>query len=240
MGSVICKVSATKLGDKTVGRIVGLKTLGDAEIVDEALRKAYVSGQANIILGNICGVMKSMSDASRRDGNGRKIDSVCSIQPWMKGRLDDPSDPLDTSKVKVALKARALKEINIDVSNWTFVIEGATGTVVINAVSTGETVGEIVLGEAVHVTGKELAMGEGDSIGWEIPEDGRHGNVSPTKVTSDAHHPRGGRVPGHRPRTGPGRQDHRSHVHDRQPQGRQVGSPQVRRLRERRKRKWKR
>ena len=54
MGSVICKVSATQLGDKTVGRIVGLKTLGDAEIVDEALRKAYVSGQANIILGNFC------------------------------------------------------------------------------------------------------------------------------------------------------------------------------------------
>ena len=36
MGSVICKVSATQLGDKTVGRFVGLKTLGDAEIVDEA------------------------------------------------------------------------------------------------------------------------------------------------------------------------------------------------------------
>ena len=30
MGSVICKVSAYQLGDKTVGRIVGLKTLGDA------------------------------------------------------------------------------------------------------------------------------------------------------------------------------------------------------------------
>ena len=55
MGSVICKVSAYQLGDKTVGRIVGLKTLGDAEIVDEALRKAYVSGQANVILGNFCG-----------------------------------------------------------------------------------------------------------------------------------------------------------------------------------------
>ena len=38
MGSVICKVAAHQLGDKTVGRIVGLKTLGDAEIVDEALR----------------------------------------------------------------------------------------------------------------------------------------------------------------------------------------------------------
>ena len=186
MSRVICKVSATQLGDKTVGRIVGLKTLGDAEIVDEALRKAYVSGQANIILGNFCGVMKSMADSSRRDGNGRKIDSVCSIQPWLKGRLEDPADPLDKSKVKVVLKARALKEMSIDVSDWTFVIEGATGTVVVNAVSTGETVGEIVLGEAVHVTGKELAMGEGDTVSWEIPEDGRHGTVSPTKVTSDA------------------------------------------------------
>ena len=29
-------------------------------------------------------------------------------------------------------------------------------------------------------------MGEGDTVGWEIPEDGRHGNVSPTKITSDA------------------------------------------------------
>ena len=58
---------------------------GDAEIADEALRKTYVSGQANIILGNFCGVLKSMTDSSRRDGNGRKIDSVCSIQPWMKG-----------------------------------------------------------------------------------------------------------------------------------------------------------
>ena len=29
-------------------------------------------------------------------------------------------------------------------------------------------------------------MGEGDTIGWEIPEEGHHGNVSPTKVTSDA------------------------------------------------------
>ena len=184
--NVICKVAACQLGDKTVGRIVGLKTLGDAEIVDEALRKAYVSGQANIILGNFCGVMKCMTDSVRRDGNGRKIDSVCSIQPWMKGRLDDPSDPLDTSKVKVVLRARALKEMGIDVSNWTFVIEGTTGTVVINAVSTGEKVGEIVLGEAVHVTGKELAMGDGDTVGWEIPEEGHHGTVSPTKVTSDA------------------------------------------------------
>ena len=32
--NVICKVAACQLGDKTVGRIVGLKTLGDAEIVD--------------------------------------------------------------------------------------------------------------------------------------------------------------------------------------------------------------
>ena len=186
MGSVICKVAAHQLGDKTVGRIVGLKTLGDAEIVDEALRKAYVSGQANVILGNFCGVMKSMTDSSRRDGNGRKIDSFCSIQPWIKGRLEDPTDPLDKSKVKVVLRARALKEMGIDVSNWTFVIEGTTGVVIVHAISTGETVGEIVLGEQVHVTGKELAMGEGDTVSWSIPEAGRHGSVNPTKVTSDA------------------------------------------------------
>ena len=53
-------------------------------------------------------------------------------------------------------------------------------------ITTGERLGEIVLGENVKLNGKELTMGEGDSVSWSVPETGESGTVGASFITSDA------------------------------------------------------
>ena len=58
-------------------------------------------------------------------------------------------------------------------------------TLASTSITTGETLGVIHLGEDVLMNSNDLAMGEGDSVSWSVPETGASGTVSPQFVTSD-------------------------------------------------------
>ena len=85
-----------------------------------------------------------------------------------------------TNTTNVAV-ARMLKEFDVDTSGWTFVIEGATGNLVISVVTTGEEVDVVRSGEDIMINGLHLA---GASVGFELP-DGHHYGIAPEHVTSD-------------------------------------------------------
>ena len=129
--------------------------------------------------------MKAALDGVKRDGDGRKIDGYLSINAWPKGRIADVTDEVAKSDIKVALRARMLKEFKVNPSNFTIVVEGSTGTFAIQSITTGETLGVIHLGEDVLMNGNDLAMGEGDGVSWTVPVTGASGTVAPEFVTSD-------------------------------------------------------
>ena len=52
------------------------------------------------------------------------------------------------------------KEFKVDTTEWSFIIEVSTGTFTIEVITTGEKLGEIVLGEDVKLNGKEPTMSE--------------------------------------------------------------------------------
>jgi len=180
------KVAACELNGRKVGRIIGLVTLDNDATIQEALDYNYVVGKKDSIKAVVAGVLKAMVDGVKRDGNGRKIDGFLSLNTFAKGRLADITDELTKDIAKVSLKARMLKDFAVDTSGWSFIIEGSTGTLVIDVITTGEEVGTIFFNEDVAINGRELAMGTGDTISWVVPETGATGTVAAQHVTSDA------------------------------------------------------
>ena len=180
------KVATHVLNGRRVGYFVDLVTLGSAETLKEALDYGYVTGKESSLAAVAEGVCKAMIDGIKKDGNGRKIDDFISLNAFAKGSLKDICDELTKQNVKVSVRARMLKEFKVDTTEWSFIIEGSTGTFTIEVITTGEKLGEIVLGENVKLNGKELTMGEGDTVGWYVPETGESGTVASTFVTSDA------------------------------------------------------
>ena len=180
------KVATHVLNGRRVGYFVDLVTLGSRETLKEALDYGYVTGKEPSLTAVAEGVFKAMIDGIRKDGNGRKIDDFVSINAFAKGSLKDICDELTKANVKVSVRARMLKEFKVDTTQWSFVIEGSTGTFQIEVITTGEKLGEIVLDEDVKLNGKGLAMGEGDSVSWSVPETGESGTVAAEYVTSDA------------------------------------------------------
>ena len=180
------KVATHVLNGRRVGHFVDLVTLGSAETLKEALDYGYVTGKQSSLAATAEGVFKAMIDGLRKDGNGRKIDDFLSINAFARGSLKDICDELTKANVKVSARARMLKEFKVDTTAWSFVFEGSTGTFIIEVITTGEKLGEIVLGENVKLNGRELAMGEGDTVSWSVPETGLSGTVAAQFVTSDA------------------------------------------------------
>lgn len=180
------KVATHVLNGRRVGYFVDLVTLGSAETLKEALDYGYVTGKESSLTAVAEGVCKAMIDGIRKDGNGRKIDDFISINAFAKGSLKDICDELTRANARVSVRARMLKEFKVDTTEWSFIIEGSTGTFSIEVITTGEKLGEIVLGENVKLNGKELSMGEGDSVSWSVPETGESGTVGASFITSDA------------------------------------------------------
>ena len=180
------KVATHVLNGRRVGYFVDLVTLGSAETLKEALDYGYVTGKESSLTAVTEGVCKAMIDGIRKDGNGRKIDDFISINAFARGSLKDICDELTRANARVSVRARMLKEFKVDTTEWSFIIEGSTGTFSIEVITTGEKLGEIVLGENVKLNGKELTMGEGDSVSWSVPETGESGTVGASFVTSDA------------------------------------------------------
>ena len=183
---VTMKVMTGMLNGHRVGRFTDLVTLGSEETLREALEYGYVTGKASSLAAVAEGVLKAMVDGIRKDGNGRKIDEFVSVNAFARGSLKDVCDELEREGVRVSVRARMLKEFKVDTAAWSFIVEGSTGTFTIEVVTTGEKIGEIVLGEDVKLNGKELAMGAGDVVEWSVPETGSAGTVDAQYVTSDA------------------------------------------------------
>ena len=183
---VTMKVSVGTLNGRHIGRFTDLETLGSDATLQEALDYGYVTGKKSSLAAVAEGVLKAMIDGIRKDGNGRKIDDFVSINTFARGSLKDICDELNRANVKVSVRARMLKEFKVDTTQWSFVIEGSTGTFQIEVITTGEKLGEIVLGENVKLNGWELALGEGDTVSWSVPETGESGTVAASFITSDA------------------------------------------------------
>lgn len=183
---VTLKVQVYDLNGRKVGRIIDQKTLDSDATLEEALSFGYVVGKKSSIKGNVEGVLRCMVDGIQRDGNGRKIDGYVSLNAYAKGIIKELTDEYTAKDVVV--RARMLKEFQskVDPSKFTILIEGATGSFLIETVTTGEKSGQIVLGKDVALNGSDLVMGEGDSITWKVPETGATGTVSAAYVTSDA------------------------------------------------------
>lgn len=183
---VTLKVQVYDLNGRKVGRIIDQKTLDSDATLEEALRNGYVVGQKTSIKGNIESVLRCMVDGIQRDGNGRKIDGYVSLNAFPKGIIKELTDEYTAKDVVV--RALMLKEFNdkVDPSKFSILIEGATGSFLIETITTGEKSGQIVLGKDVALNGSNLVMGEGDSITWKVPETGATGTVSASYVTSDA------------------------------------------------------
>lgn len=182
----VMKVSAHEISDSSglVGQFVGLKQKTDNEVVDEAIRMSYVSGQKHTILANFAGVMKSMIDGAKRDLNLRKIDEYISLIPWAKCRVKDPCESPSHDDIKIILRARPLKEMRLNTKDWTIIIEGSDGTISINTISSGETVGEILEGKDIVFTGANFTAPT--ALTWEVPETGDKGEVEVSTLRYDA------------------------------------------------------
>jgi len=173
------------LGDQRVGRIMNTKTLDANETIAEALRSGYVVGKPDAIRMAVKGVLKAMIDGISRDGDGRKIDAKFSIQPVANGRLDDICDDIDKSKLTVAAVARALKDLQLDTTGWTIILEGSTGSLRIDTISTGEETGVVKVLEDVAFNGTDLDSGTA-TVKWAVLGTTAAGTVAAAKVTADA------------------------------------------------------
>ena len=183
---VTMKVSTMSLNGRTVGRFSDLVTLGSDATLQEALDYNYVTGKKSSLAAVAEGVFKAMIDGIKKDGNGRKIDDFVSINAFARGSLKDICDELAKANVKVSVKARMLKEFKVDTAQWSFIIEGSTGTFQIEVITSGEKLCELVLGENVKLNGMELTLGAGDTVSWAVPETGDTGTVAASFITSDA------------------------------------------------------
>lgn len=184
MGATI-KITTHVLGDKRVGQIVENPGLDSDATVQEAIDYGYVVGKKEVIKAQAEGVLKAMFAGVEADGNGRKIDEVISLQPFAVGSLADPTDDITKEAIGARLVARMLKQMKLDSSAFSFIVEGATGTLRITVVTTGEDEGVIVLGESVKLNGLELKMGEGDTITYRVPESGAEGDLTASVTASE-------------------------------------------------------
>ena len=184
MGASIT-IGTTVLNGKKVPHVVDQKTMSNDATIDEAINLGYVVGRREQIEGNVKGVIKAMVAGISQDGNGRKIDEMFSIQPSIRGAGADVTDELDRNNIKVVTKARALKKMKIDTSNWSITVEGSSGTIDIRTISTGEKTSEVVIGEDVNINGFGLLLDENSTLTWSVPEMDISGTVSADKLTSE-------------------------------------------------------
>lgn len=180
------KIQTHDLNGRQVGQIVDLETLDSNATLKEAIEYGYVTGKQPVLASILEGVLRAMVDGIQKDGNGRKIDDYLSLNAYLRGRLEDICDEVNKKTAKVSLRARMLKEFTVDTDGWSFVVEGATGTFQIEVITTGEKVGEVFLGKNILLNGKNLTLGEGDTVSYTVPETGLERTVGASYIESNA------------------------------------------------------
>lgn len=179
------KITTNVLGDKRVGMIVENPGFDSDATIQEAIDLGYVVGKKEVIKAQVEGVLKAMFKGVEADGNGRKIDEIISLQPYAVGSLEDPTDNVTKEKIGAKLVARMLKQTKLDANRFSFIIEGATGTLRVTVITTGEEEGIVAIGGKIQFNGYDIKMGEGDKILWSIPETGASGEVHETYIHSE-------------------------------------------------------
>jgi len=160
------KVQTHILGDKRVGCFVDLKALDTAATVKEAIDKGYLVGKLELIVSTVSGVIRSMVAGVSRDGDGRKVDGIVSMQPSLRCKLADSCEPVTKDNVEAKLRTRVLSEGVVDTSGWSFTVEGSTGSLNVQSITTGEAMGEVVIGEAIDFNGTGLNLTNAGAISW--------------------------------------------------------------------------
>ena len=173
------------LNGRRVGNVVDPKSLDNNATIQEAIDYGYAMGKIDQIGYNAKGVLKSMVNGISKDGNGRKIDEFFSIQPSIQGRLNDVTDDISKDKISVVAHARTLKNLKLDTSDWTVTLEGTTGDLTINSISTGETTGVVVVGEDVDINGFGFKLSTGDTVKWSVLGTAKSGTVAAEKLTDE-------------------------------------------------------
>lgn len=179
------RVATNVLGDKRVGRFINVVLLDSKTTIKEAIDMGYVTGKSTAIEALVKAVFKAMADGIRKDGNGRAIDNFVSINAFPKGGyMADPCDELDRSTLKVNLRAQMLKQFDVDASAWSFLFGNETVNFILESITTGETLGEIALGEDVLINGRDIELADGDTVSYRIPETGESGTLGASDLGS--------------------------------------------------------
>ena len=180
------RVISQMLGDQRVGRFDDQEALSSDLTIKEAIDYGYVTGKVTVITQMVEAVFGAMKDGIQKDGNGRKIDDYLTIQAYLKAFLADPTDEITKENAKVVLRARMLKNFKVDPSDWAFSFVDGMVNFALEVITTGEETDVIHLGEDVMINGRGLELVDGDTVSWSVPEDGAHGTVADTYITSDA------------------------------------------------------
>jgi len=179
------RIQTHMLGDRRVGCFVDLKSLDTAATVKEAIGKGYVVGKQELVVSNVSGVVRSMTAGVSRDANGRKVDGIVSLQPSLRCKLADNCEPVTKDSVEAKLRARVLKDGQIDTTGWSFTVEGATGSLNVTSITTGEVMDEVVIGEAIDFNGSDLALAAAATLTWSATDgtQTKTGSIDATKRT---------------------------------------------------------
>lgn len=143
------------------GQLEGIKTLGSAVTIQEAIEKNFIANQkADLVEATVTGVLKSMIAGVQSDGNARAIDGVISFTPYMTGGFKGKKSAFDPKKNAIIVHARLMKELKIN--NSVFSLTNATDGIVVKlsgicTVSTDD--GCVKIGEDIELVGDNLKLG---------------------------------------------------------------------------------
>lgn len=184
------KLQTYVLNGRTVSRIVDQRTMDSDATLDEAITKGHVVGKKTLVKAQTESILASIADRISATGDGRTVDGIFTVNAFPRNRIPSMTD--EYVDADVVLRARALKECQRfvrDTDHTVVIVNAATGHTTIESVSTGEKSGEILLGPGasgdIAINGRELSLGDGDTVVWTIPSTGESGTVDSTRVTSE-------------------------------------------------------
>ena len=149
-----------------------------------------VLGNKLLVRQTFFGLMQSMADGVRRDGHARQIGDFITVYPVFKGPVD-PDRGFDPAVNKVMIRARLLNEMELDITDWTFVdVTPGKRAFTLTRITSGEggEDGLIVIGENVEINGKEVPnknAGEAIRVHWALEDGSKSGDVEAAKIASN-------------------------------------------------------
>ena len=156
--------------------------------IDDAIAGNYAIGNKALIRNTFFGLMQSMADGVRRDGRPRQVAGLITVYPVFKGPVDLEKG-FDPDVNSVMIRARLLKEIDLDITKWTFEdVTPGKRAFRLTTVKAGEKDGEVVVGSAVEINGKDVpnkSAGEPVSVSWALTDGSKSGEVAAEKISGN-------------------------------------------------------